>query len=363
MNGQILTVSTSPHVHSRQNTASIMWTVSLALAPASLWGIYCYGPRALLVLLVSIATTILAELLADKLTGQPSTLWDGSAFLSGLLVGLNMSPNIPLYVPIIAGLFAMLVAKWSFGGLGANWANPAIAGRVFVFFGFTSAMSSFRLPSSLEKVLLTKPGLDAMGSATPLTFLKSAWTEGASVDVLKNASYPFTQFAGKVGEALHVSPYAVDAFVGNIAGTIGEGSALLLILGGIYLLCKKIITWHIPVVYLAAFALLNWLFGGFAHGQGFAKGEVLLPLCTGGLFLGAIFMATDYVTTPSTHKGEIIFAFGCALFTFLFRNFGSMPEAVSVSILMMNILTPTIDRYVKNRKFGYVKPQKKGGNG
>lgn len=357
MNAPTLTVSTSPHVHSRQNTASIMWTVSAALLPAALWGIYSYGPRAMCVLLVSVATTVLAELLCDKLTRQPSTLWDGSAVLSGLLVGMNMSPSIPFFIPIIAGLFAMLVAKWSFGGLGANWANPAIAGRVFVFFGFTNAMSSFRLPGALGRAL----GADAIGGATPLTFLKSRLVDGlASADVLGGNGYPFTQFAAKVADLCHVSPYVVDAFFGNIAGCIGEGSSLLLLAGGIFLLCKNVITWHIPVAYLGSFALLNWLFGGFAHGAGFAQGEVLMPLFTGGLFLGAFFMATDYVTTPCTHKGEVIFGIGCGFFTFLFRNFGSMPEAVSVSILMMNIVTPTIDRYVKNRKFGYVKPEKKG---
>lgn len=360
MNAPTLTVSTSPHVHSRQHTASIMWTVSAALLPAALWGVSSYGLRALVVLLVSIATTVLAELWCDRLTGVPSTLWDGSAVLSGLLVGMNMSPSIPLFIPILAGLFAMLVVKWSFGGLGANWANPAIAGRVFVFFSFTSAMSTFRLP----KALLATQGADAIGGASPLTFLKTRMVDGlSSLEVLCHAGYPYSQFAGKVSEALHVSPYVVDAFVGNVSGCIGEGSALLLLAGGIFLLAKKVITWHIPLVYLGSFALLSWLFGGLAHGGAFAQGEVLLPLCTGGLFLGAFFMATDYVTSPCTHKGEVIFALGCGFFTFLFRNFGSMPEAVSVSILIMNIVTPTIDRYVKNKKFGYVKPEKKGARG
>lgn len=347
MNENLLTVSSSPHVHSNLNTKTIMWSVSCALAPAALWGVFRFGPRALLVLCLSIAVSLLCELLCDRLSKQDSTLWDGSAFLTGLLVGMNMSPIIPLYVPILASAFAILVAKWTFGGLGANWANPAISGRVFVFFGFTSVMSSFRAPAVLHVAA------DSVGSATPLTYLKTHWINGmSSFDAMSSASYPTTAFAEKAGETLHVSTYVVDAFFGNIGGCIGEVSAFLLILGGIYLLAKKIITWHIPVSYLASFAVLNWLFGGFAHGAGFGQGEILLPLFTGGLMLGAIFMATDYVTTPCTHKGELIFGFGCGFFTFLFRNFGSMPEAVSVSILMMNIVTPTIDRYVKNRKFG-----------
>ena len=349
-----LTVSSSPHFHAKYDTASIMWTVSAALAPSALWGVWSFGLRALLVLVISIGTALLCEYIVNRVT-KKETLWDGSAFLTGLLVGMNMSPQVPLFVPVIASFFAIIVVKWTFGGLGANWANPALAGRVFVFFSFTSSMSTFTLPRVLKAICK----VDEISSATPLTYLKGRMVDGiSSASVLTHGSYPVTDFAEKVGGALGVNRFAVDAFFGNVGGCIGEISTILLLAGVIFLICKKIISWQTPVLYLGTFTLLQWLFGGFAHGSGFAQGEILLPLFTGGLFLGAFFMATDYVTSPATHKGQMIFGAGCGFFTFLFRNFGSMPEAVSVSILLMNIVTPTIDRYVKNRKFGEVKPVK-----
>ncbi|MCH3906697.1 MAG: RnfABCDGE type electron transport complex subunit D [Sphaerochaeta sp.] len=362
MQNPTLTVSTSPHVHAKCDTATIMWMVSAALAPSALWGVYAFGVRALVVLLVSIASSMLAELLVN-LKKHEHTLWDGSAFVTGLLVGMNMSPIVPLFIPIIASFFAILVVKWTFGGLGANWANPALGGRVFVFFSFTSQMSTFVLPNSLQKVLDhmsdTVSGasklVDTLSSATPLSYLKAHITQNAgSIATLGDGSYPVTDFAKQIGTALHINPYAVDSFFGNVGGCIGEVSTILLIAGGIFLLCTKVITWHIPVSYLASTALFTWMFGGIPTGQGMFHGEIFLPLVSGGLMLGAIFMATDYVTSPITHKGQLLFGLGCGFFTFLFRTFGSMSEAVSVAILFMNILTPTIDRYITNRKFGEV---------
>ena len=356
-----LTVSTSPHVHAKCDTATIMWTVSAALAPSALWGVYAFGLRSLLVLLVSIASSMVAEYLMN-LKKHEMSLWDGSAFLTGLLVGMNMSPIVPLFVPVVASFFAILVVKWTFGGLGANWANPALGGRVFVFFSFTSQMSTFVLPRALQKVLAATSDtissatvVDVLSSATPLTFLKTHVTQGAlSVDTLGHWMYPVTEFAKKIGTALHISPFAVDSFFGNVGGCIGEVSTVLLLAGGIFLICRKIISWHIPVSYLASVALFTWMFGGIPNGRGAFHGEIIMPLVSGGLMLGAFFMATDYVTSPITHKGQIIFGIGCGFFTFFFRTFGSMSEAVSVAILFMNILTPTIDRYVKNRKFGEI---------
>jgi len=357
MQNPTLTVSTSPHVHAKCDTATIMWTVSAALAPSALWGVYAFGFRALLVLIVSIGSAVLAEYLVNRKKNE-KTLWDGSAFLTGLLVGMNMSPAVPLFVPVIASFFAILVVKWTFGGLGANWANPALAGRVFVFFSFTSQMSSFVLPRCLQKILAASGSgnVDVLSSATPLTFLKTRMTAdlATSAGTLAKWDYPVTVFAKRVGDALHVSPYAVDSFFGNVGGCIGEISTLLLLAGGIFLICKKIITWHIPVVYLCTVAVFTWIFGGIPSGQGAFHGELLMPLLSGGLMLGAFFMATDYVTSPITYKGQMVFAFGCGFFTFLFRTFGSMAEAVSVAILLMNILTPTIDRYIENKKFGEV---------
>ncbi|AEV28325.1 electron transport complex, RnfABCDGE type, D subunit [Sphaerochaeta pleomorpha str. Grapes] len=352
-----LSVSASPHIHAKADTASIMWTVSLALLPASVWGVYAFGLRSLLVLAVSIGTAVLFEFLLG-LFSHEDTLWDGSAFLTGLLVGLNMSPSIPLFIPCIASFFAIVVAKWTFGGLGANWVNPALAGRVFVFFSFTTPMSRYSMPRALAKLVP-----DALSSATPLSFTKTAIVSGSlgmSTDqLLSSGGYPASDFAVNLSKTLGLSPYTIDSFVGNVGGCIGEVSALLLLVGGIYLLVKKVISWQTSTTYIVSVALLSWIFGGLRADLGLFKGDVLSSVFTGGLMLGAIFMATDYVTSPITRKGQIIFGLGCGFFTFLFRYFGSMPEAVSVSILLMNIVTPTIDRFVVPRKFGDTKEYRK----
>lgn len=330
-----------------------MLFVIIALLPSCLWGIYAFGIRALVVLLVSVAASVLMEFLLG-LIDRKNTLSDLSAVVTGLLVGMNMPPEIPLYIPVIASFFAIFAVKWTFGGLGCNWMNPALAGRVFVFFSFSSAMSAFTAPRALSA--------DALASATPLGAVKTAISGGLSgldyEGVLSELGYASTGIAQSIGNALHISPYTVDAFIGNIGGCIGEVSALCILIGGIFLIASKVITWHIPVCFLSSFAILSWIFGGVRAGTGLFSGEILMPLFTGGIMLGAFFMATDWVTTPTTKKGEVIFAVGCGFFTFLIRYFGSLPEGVSLAIILMNILTPTIDRYVRPRKFGYVRPVK-----
>jgi len=362
----ILNVSSSPHIHSKNRTDKAMLYVILALLPATFWGVYVFGLHALLVVLVSIGASVLSEYLLG-LVSKEFTLPDLSAIVTGLLVGMNMPPEINILIPMLASFFAIAVAKWTFGGLGANWMNPALAGRVFVFFSFTSQMSSFSLPRTLLKSAssLSASGMtnsivpDVFSGATPLSVLKTGLSMGAGSDQFSMLSgRPITDFALKIGSCLNIDPYAVDAFFGNCAGCIGEVSALLLILGGIFLLIMKVINWRIPVFYIGSFSILVWVFGGIPYGNGLFSGEILLPVFSGGLMLGAFFMATDWVTTPTTPKGEIVFALGCGFFTFLFRYFGSLPEGVSLAILLMNIVTPTIDRYIKTRKFGYVKPIK-----
>ncbi|WP_320130839.1 RnfABCDGE type electron transport complex subunit D [uncultured Sphaerochaeta sp.] len=352
-----LSVSASPHIHAKADTSSIMWTVSLALLPATIWSVYAFGFRSLLVLAVSIGTAMLFEYLLG-LFSKEDTLWDGSAFLTGLLVGMNMSPSIPLYIPCVASFFAIVVAKWTFGGLGANWVNPALAGRVFVFFSFTTPMGRYVMPRALSSIVP-----DALSSATPLSFVKTSIVSGSlgmsSDQILANAGYPASSLATSLSHAIGLSPYTIDAFIGNVGGCIGEVSALMLLIGGIFLFVKKILSWQTSVSYILSVAILSWIFGGLRSDLGFFQGEVLSSVFTGGLMLGAIFMATDYVTSPITHKGQIIFGLGCGFFTFLFRYFGSMPEAVSVSILLMNIVTPTIDRFIVPRKFGDTKEYRK----
>ncbi|MDI9456016.1 MAG: RnfABCDGE type electron transport complex subunit D [Spirochaetales bacterium] len=346
----LMTVSSSPHLHDGSSTANIMWHVSLSLVPAALWGIYVFGLYSLVIILVSIVSAALTEFLLGKI-GKECTIWDGSAVLTGFLVGLNMPPSIPLFIPIVASFFAIFVAKWTFGGLGANWANPALSGRVFVFFSFTTQMSTFTTPRTLLEAMP-----DTLSGATPLGFMKTAVSGGScgatTNELLSWVGYPATPIAQKIGAVLGINAYTIDTFLGNVAGSIGEVSALLLLIGGIYLLIRRIITWHIPVTYLLSSALLSRVFGGLPLGLGIFQGTFFPSMFSGGLLFGALFMATDYVTSPVSSKGKIIFGIGCGFFTFLFRSFGSMPEAVSVSILLMNIITPTIDRYIRPRKFG-----------
>lgn len=362
MNMPTITVSTSPHLHSRHNTASIMWNVSAALLPASAWGVFAFGWRALLVLAVSILAAALTEYLLGKVA-HGFTLMDGSAVLTGLLVGMNMPPDVKVFVPIVASVFAIAVVKWTFGGLGANWMNPALGGRVFVFFSFTSLMNTYRLPRFLMVA-------DAVGSATPLTAIKLNIADGAvrgltSSQVLAQIGYPTTNFAQNASDwfestvGIGLSPYTIDAFLGNAGGCIGEVSALLLIVGAIYLFIKKIITWQIPVMFLGTFSMLAWVFGGVRNGLGLFQGDFILQLFTGGMMLGAFFMATDMVTSPTTSKGMIVFGAGIGFFTFLLRYFGSLPESVSLAIIIMNIFSPTIERFILPKRFGEVVKVKK----
>ncbi len=348
----MIKVKVSPHIHDTMRTDKAMLYVVIALLPSALWGCVMFGLSALVVLLLSVGSSLLTEYLLNKISHE-DTLMDGSALVTGLLVGMNLSSSVPLYIPIIASAFAIGVCKWTFGGLGCNWANPAIAGRAFVFFSFSSQMSVFTLPWVFNKTAELTAG------ATPMSALKMELGSGlTSYEVLRNAGYPLTSFAGKIGSALNINPYAVDEFFGFASGSIGELSALLLIAGGIFLIVKRVITWYVPVFFIGSFAFLTWVFGGLAVGTGLFTGEVLISVFSGGLLLGAIFMATDWVTSPNTPKGEIIYAFGCGFFTFIIRYFGSLPEGVSLAILLMNMVTPTIDKFVKRKKFGYVKPVK-----
>jgi len=337
-----LTVSSSPQIHSADSTAKIMWTVVLSLVPAGIWGVYIFGMSALVVILVSIIAAVASEALLG-LINKEVTVNDGSAFLTGLLVGYNMPPQVPLFIPVVASLFAIVVVKWSFGGLGANWMNPALAGRVFVFFSWTGPMTKWLLPIT--------GGADAVTGPTPLGSLKSAYfatslNVSGPIEYLQSEGMPVTY---------------KDLFMGNIPGSIGEVSALLLLLGALVLLVRKIVTWHVPVSYIGSFALLIWVFGGVRMGTGLFTGDVLFHILSGGLMLGALYMATDMATTPLTGRGNIIFGIGCGFLSFLIRIFGSLPEAVSLSIIVMNIFVPVIDRYTKIKRFGYGEVKEKSG--
>lgn len=365
-----LMISSSPHFHSKNSTQRIMIDVCIAMMPTTIWGIAVFGFRAFAVVILSVLSAVLTEYLLN-LISKENTIWDFSAVITGLLVGLNMAPNVPLMIPCLASIFAIAVAKWTFGGLGSNWANPAIAGRLFVFFSFSSAMSEFKTPSTIMKsqsaaslMGLSKAKFDAVSSATPLSLCKSAVNSGtfkglSTLEILSSENYLYSDFAQKISNSTGWNVYNIDAFLGNVSGCIGEVSSMMILIGAAYLLIRGVIDWIIPAFYILSFAFLTWIFGGTVNGMGLFSGEVLSALLRGGLLLAAFFMATDMVTTPVTRKGMAVYAVGCGFFTFLFRFFGSLPEGASLAILLMNIATPTIDKFCKPVKFGSVKGAKK----
>ena len=281
-------------------------------------GVYYFGINAALVILTAIAACIISEYAYQKIMKKPITVGDLSAVVTGLLIGLNMPVSIPLWMVVIGSVFAIVIVKQLYGGIGKNFLNPALCARCFMLVAWASAMTTFTEPLM---------GIDAVSSATPLALLNGS-SQGEVPSILKS-------------------------FIGRTPGCIGETSAAALLIGGLYLLFKRVISWRIPVSYLAVFALFMYLFG--KNPQGLDTYEfVVLHILSGGLILGVLFMATDYVTTPTTFWGQIIFGAGCGLLTFLIRTFGGYPEGTSFSILLMNLLTPLIDKFTRPKKFGEV---------
>lgn len=326
-----LTVSVSPHVRSAETVSHIMWTVNLSLLPAFVMGLYFFGPRALYVTAVSIISSVAAEYLFQRGQGKKITITDGSAFLTGLLIGMNLPPTVPFYIPLTASVAAILITKQIFGGLGFNIFNPALIGRAFVLISWPRAMTTWSAPTAAFLAL------DAKTTATPLGILKE---EGI----------------GKLLEAFgdKINLYT-ELLVGHRAGSLGEVSAVALIAGGIFLLVRGYITWHIPISFIGTVGVLAWMFGGKT---GIFTGDPIIHLLSGGLILGAFFMATDYVTCPSVRKGQIIFGIGCGAITMLIRLKGGFPEGVMFAILLMNCFSPMIDRTVKRAPFGTIKVKK-----
>ncbi len=354
-----LIIESSPQIKQFDSTSSVMWAVSLCLLPAGAWGVWVFGLRVIGVLFASIAAAVLAETAMTLLLKKSIliTLRDGSAFLTGLLIGFNMPPAIPYYIPAVASVFAIVVVKWTFGGLGGNFMNPALAGRVFVFFSWTGPMTRWTMPRTLTVV-------DSVSNATPLGYLKSGLLEYTGsvkgpAGFLAETGYPHTNLDSGIISWLNanmgfqLSDGYIDMFLGNIPGSLGEVSVALLLLGSIYLFIRKIITWEIPVSYIASFGILIWIFGGTRFtGGSYFNGDVMFHLLTGGLILGALYMATDMVTSPHTRIGMIIYGVGVGFLTFLIRIYGSFPEGVSLAIILMNIFVPMIDQYTKPKRFG-----------
>ena len=312
---ELLHVSSSPHVRSKITTNDIMLMVVIALLPTTIFGIYNFGPRALLLILLSVATCVLTEYVYEKLMKKPVTVKDFSAVVTGLLLALNLPASVSWFVPVIGGIFAILIVKQLFGGLGQNFMNPALAARCFLLISFSGQMTDFSVPKGAWGNI----AVDTVSGATPLALLKS----GETADVL-------------------------SLFIGNVQGTIGETSAIAILIGAIFLLCMKIIDLRIPLTYLASFVIFIAIFGG----HGLDPNYILGHLFGGGLLLGAFFMATDYVTSPITKKGQIVYGVILGVLTGLFRLFGGSAEGVSYAIIFSNLLVPLIERVTMPTAFG-----------
>ena len=325
-------VSLSPHVHGRDSVRRNMYGVLVALVPAFLVSLYLFGVGAFLVTLTSVASCVFFEWAIGKylLKRGHTTIGDGSALITGVLLAFNLPSNLPLWIVVLGALFAIGVVKMSFGGLGCNLFNPALAGRVFLLLSFPAQMTSWPVVGQVTAYT------DAVTTATPLAVMKGLinGVPGMSADQL---------------------PAAFDLFLGNNPGCIGEVSALAVLLGLGYLLLRRIITWHIPVSILATVFVLTSLM----HWVDPAKyADGLTHLLTGGVLLGAVFMATDYVTSPMNHRGMLLYGVCIGLLTVVIRLFGAYPEGMSFAILIMNAFTPLINTYVKPKRFGEVAKKK-----
>ena len=326
-----LVISLSPHVHGGDSVKKNMYGVLIALIPAFLVSLYFFGLGALIVTATSVAACLFFEWAIGKflMKKETTTICDGSAVITGVLLAFNLPSNLPIWIIILGALFAIGVGKMSFGGLGNNPFNPALAGRVFLLLSFPVQMTSWPVVGQLTAYS------DATTAATPLNLMK--------------------QIAGGNIEALKDLPSSFDLLIGNNGGCLGEVSALALLLGLAYMLWKKIITWHIPISILATV----FVFSGIMH---LVDPELyvspVLQLLTGGLMLGAIFMATDYVTSPMSKKGMLIYGVCIGLLTVIIRLFGAYPEGMSFAILIMNAFTPLINTYCKPKRFGEVAKKK-----
>jgi len=314
-----LIVSVGPHVYAKVSTKRIMWAVNLALIPAGAAGVFIFGVYSLYVIAASVLSAVVIEWAILAIRKKEIAVLDGSAILTGLLLAYNLPPGVPLWLPVSGSFFAIAIGKQVFGGLGHNIFNPALTGRAFLMVSWPVYMTTWQNP---------RWKVDAITTATPLALLKHN-----QLDLLKGTTY-------------------MDLFLGNRGGCIGEVCVVALLIGAAYLFWKKYISWHIPLTYIAVVAFLSWAFNGLS---GPFTGEALFFVLSGGLVLGALFMATDYVTSPLSNKGKIIFGISCGALTFVIRKFSGYPEGVSYAILIMNAFVPIIDKFTHPKWFGWRK--------
>ena len=321
----LLTISPSPHIHSGDSTQKIMYRVVYAMIPALLWSVFVFGLDALRVTLIAVVACLAFEFVIQKyLMKIKPMITDGSALVTGILLAFNVPANIPWWIIVIGALASIGIGKLSFGGLGSNIFNPALVGRVFLLISFPVQMTSWPVNN--------RSGIDAVTSATPLGIIKEGISNGTPIS--------------EISKSL---PSTVEMLFGEIGGSIGEISAILIILGGLYMLFTKVITWHIPVSIIVSVGLVA---GAFWLVNPEVYINPVYHLFTGGLMLGAIFMATDMVSSPMNPKGQMIYGVGIGLITISIRLFGAYPEGISFAILIMNAFTPLINTYIKPKRFG-----------
>lgn len=314
-------VSSPPHIRTKDDTSIIMADVIIALMPALIAGVYFFGYRALIITLISVASAVAFEHLWCVAFKKPTTVADFSAIVSGMLLAFNLPVTVPLWMPVVGSLFMIIIVKMCFGGLGQNFVNPALAARAFLLASWPSIMTTF---SSVSPKLSLFLNPDVMTSATPLAIIKDGVVAGQAL------------------------PSYVNLFLGGVGGCIGETSVLALLIGGGYLFFRKIITWRIPVAFIGTVAVFTFIFGG----EAMFNGNFIYHVLSGGLFLGALFMATDYTTSPITPMGHIYYGIGCGILTSIIRLWGGYPEGVSYSILLMNVAAPLIEKATAPRQFG-----------
>ena len=305
---KLLNVSSSPHVRNKITTQNLMFDVAIAMIPASVYGVWQFGMHALLVLIATVVSCVLSEYVYEKLMKKPITESDGSAVVTGMILALNMPPEIPVWIPFLGGIFAIIVVKQLYGGLGQNFMNPALAARCFLLISFAGFMNNF---SS------AKLGFDSMSGATPLAAMRA----GNDVDLM-------------------------SLIVGRVPGTIGEVSVIALLIGAVYMIARKVISPRIPLIYIGTVAVFIFLFGGFDITY------VAKEVCAGGLIFGAFFMATDYVTSPLSKTGQVVYGLFLGIMTGIFRLWGASPEGVSYAIILGNLFVPLIEKVTLPKAFG-----------
>ena len=305
---KLLNVSSSPHVRNKITTQNLMFDVAIAMIPASVYGVWQFGMHALLVLIATVVSCVLSEYVYEKLMKKPITVSDGSAVVTGMILALNMPPEIPVWIPFLGGIFAIIVVKQLYGGLGQNFMNPALAARCFLLISFAGFMNNF---SS------AKLGFDSMSGATPLAAMRA----GNDVDLM-------------------------SLLVGRVPGTIGEVSVIALLIGAVYMIARKVISPRIPLIYIGTVAVFIFLFGGFDITY------VAKEVCAGGLIFGAFFMATDYVTSTLSKTGQVVYGLFLGILTGIFRLWGASPEGVSYAIILGNLFVPLIEKVTLPKAFG-----------